>query len=275
MSDLLLSEELRELARRARDSSGELIYLDVGVRDGLAPTWNALARAGLVKAYGFDPAADHVAELASQTGSIEYLPIALGDYNGRRRLIHTFMPGCSSFLEPNAELLRTYPASKIFEVVGESEVEVRTLDHLVSTNIVPAPRILKLDTQGFELPILKGALGVLPNVVCLELETQFKPIYRGQALFPEVNAFLDEQGFILRQLVANGPYEGEFLEANAFFSRRPSLNEDLNLIRLWQVACEVESPKFLAQMDDWHPSWRSYLTPEQVELRQRLFGPLR
>lgn len=266
--------ELEHLARRAQQHSGDLVYFDVGARDGLSPAWEMLAHLQLIKAYGFDPAADHIEELRSRNDPVEYLPIALGDCNDRKRLIHTFMPGCSSFLEPNFDLLQHYPASKIFEVVGESEVEVRTIEHLVNTNVVPPPRILKLDTQGFELPVLKGALAVLPHVICIELETQFKPLYRGQALFPEVKGFLDDQGFILRQLSVNGPYEGEFLEANAYFSRRPTLDGHLDLIRLWQTACGIESPQFLAQMDDWKPGWKTNLTSEQMELRRRLFGPL-
>jgi FkbM family methyltransferase len=271
----LPDEELALLAARARESLGPLVYIDVGARDGLAGAWDALARAGLVQAYGFDPAAEHVAGLARRDAHVEYLPVAVGEHSGRARLVHTLMPGCSSFLEPNFDLLRDYPACRIFEVVGESEVEVRTLDELVGSGAVPAPRLLKLDTQGSELPILRGARRVLPHVVCIELETQFKPMYRGQALFPEVKAFLEEHGFILRQLRVNGPYEGEFLEADAFFSRRPALDANLDLIRLWEAACGVESPRFLAQMDDWLPEWTTYLTEDQRELRRRLFGPLR
>lgn len=274
MSALAADEELRELALRARSALGELVYFDIGARDGLASSWHGLVRLGLIRAYGFDPAADHLADLASRDVHTRYLPFALGETNGRQRLVHTFMPGCSSFLEPNLELLRDYPAHKIFEVVGESEVEVRTLDHLVARGLVPKPHLLKLDTQGSELPILRGAVETLPHVVCIELEVQLKPMYRGQALFPEVKEFLDGHGFILRQLRVNGPYEGELLEADAFFSRRPRLDERLTLIRLWQQACGIESPKFLAQMDDWLPEWRAYLTADQVELRERLFGPL-
>jgi len=274
MRPILPNKEICEIATRARETLGELVYFDIGARDGLSERWDGMARAGFIDAYGFDPAAEHVAQLRERDGHVKYLPVAVGDHNGRRRLIHTFMPGCSSFLAPNLELLKQYPAHKIFEIVGDSEVEVRTLDDLVGRQVVPPPRLLKLDTQGFELPILCGALQVLPKVVCIELETQFKPIYQGQALFPEVKAFLEEHGFILRQLRVNGPYEGEFLEADAFFSRRPMLDDNLNLIRLWQTVCDIESPKFLAQMDDWLPEWKVYLTAEQRELRSRLFGPL-
>lgn len=267
-------EILLALGCRVRQRRGVPVYLDIGVRDGLAGSWDQLARAGLLRAYGFDPAADHVQELARRDPHVQYLPLALGERAERRRLNHTFMPGCSSFLEPNHELLREYPSRKIFEVVGHSEIDVHALDDLVSAGKVPPPDILKIDTQGFELPILRGAIHTLEGVSCIELETQFKPMYQGQALFGEVKEFLERQGFILRHLRVNGPYEGEFLEADAFYSRRPALDSRLDLIRLWQSACAIESPSFLAQMNDWLPAWLEYLTDEQRELCRRLFGRL-
>ncbi|MBX9786315.1 MAG: FkbM family methyltransferase [Alphaproteobacteria bacterium] len=267
-------QELEKIAKRAKESFGEIVYFDVGARDGLISTWDSLAKTSYIQAYGFDPAKDHISSLSDRDNHVKYFPFALGERHERKRLIHTFMPGCSSFLEPNFELLKNYPAHKIFEVVGESEVEVHALDDLIASGKVPQPHILKIDTQGFELPILKGCSSTLSNVVCIELETQFKEMYKTQALFPEVKAFLEEHGFILRQLLVNGPYEGEFLEADAYFSKRPSLNDNIDVIRLWQTACGISSPKFLSQMDDWLPEWKVYLTEDQTELRNRLFGPL-
>lgn len=266
--------EIEKIAKRAQESFGDLIYFDIGARDGLIPTWDHLAKKGLIKAYGFDPAEEHVSSLSSRDNHVKYFPFALGEKRERKRLVHTFMPGCSSFLEPNLELLQNYPAHKIFEIVGESEVEVHALDQLISMGKVPQPHILKIDTQGSELPILKGCASALSEVVCIELETQFKEMYKGQALFPEVKEYLEDKGFILRQLLVNGPYEGEFFEADAFFSKPPRLDKNIDVIRLWQTACGISSPKFLSQMDDWIPEWKSYLTEEQLLLRERLFGPL-
>jgi FkbM family methyltransferase len=272
MDEVFSYENVKKIALDAKNTFGNIVYFDIGARDGLASSWDSLARDGLIDAYGFDPAKDHVFSLTCRDNHIKYLPFALGDKNEKKRLILTYMPGCSSFLEPNLELLKDYPAHKIFEVVGETEVEVRTIDHLVDTGVIPAPHILKIDTQGFELPVLKGASSILSNVICIQLETQFKPMYKGQALFQEIKEFLEGYGFILRQLLVNGPYEGEFLEADAFFSKRPLLDKTIDVIRLWQTSCEISSPKFLAQMDDWLPEWKAYLTEEQIQLRKRLFG---
>lgn len=268
------THELDKISLRVRKNFGEIVYFDIGARGGLITAWDTLAKSGFIQAYGFDPAQEHISSLAHRDRHVTYLPFALGDKNERRRLIHTFMPACSSFLEPNFELLENYPARKAFEVVGESEAEVRTLDHLVNSGVLPKPHILKIDTQGFELPILKGSESTLANVVCIQLETHLKPMYKTQALFPEILEFLEKHGFILRQLLVNGPYEGEFLEADAFFSKRPLLDENIDIIRLWQTACGISSPKFLFQMEHWLPEWKTYLTNEHLELRHRLFGQI-
>lgn len=112
----------------------------------------------------------------------------------------------------------------------------------------------------------------LDDVVGIELEAHFKPMYKGQALLPQIKAFLEENGFILRELRPNRPYEGEILEVDALFSRRPALNDSIQLLRFWQLATELNSPKFLSQMTDWEDDWLGGLIDEQIALRQRLFG---
>lgn len=270
----MTKERFIKLAKRANETFGEIVYFDIGARDGLISEWDKLAKSGYIKAFGFDPAASHISDLSERDNHVTYLPCAIGEKKERRTLIHTFMPGCSSFLKPNMELLKSYPAHKIFEIVGQSEVDVDSIDRLVAAGQLPSPHVLKIDTQGFELPILRGCADSLSSVVCIQLETQFKEMYVGQALFPEIKEFLEEKGFILRQLLVNGPYEGEFFEADAFFSRRPALDKNIDLIRLWQEACKISSPKFLSQMDDWLPEWKTNLTQEQVDLRHCLFGEI-
>jgi Methyltransferase FkbM domain len=59
---------------------------------------------------------------------------------------------------------------------------------------------IKLDTQGSELEILQGGVRALAGVRCVEVEVEFNPIYRGQPLFYEVDAFMRGQGFVLWKL---------------------------------------------------------------------------
>ncbi len=49
-------------------------------------------------------------------------------------------------------------------------VPIRTLDALVAERQLPAPYLIKLDTHGYELPILAGAAGIMPQPAALIVE---------------------------------------------------------------------------------------------------------
>jgi hypothetical protein len=81
----------------------------------------------------------------------------------------------------------------------------------------------------------------------------------------------ENKGFILRALRPNGPYEGELLEVDAFFSRpRPSTN-DWCSSGYGSLATELKSSLFLSQMTDWLVG----LSEKQVELRPGSLAPER
>lgn len=75
------------------------------------------------------------------------------------------------------------------------EVPLRTLDSLVYAGELDRPDLVKLDVQGYELEVLRGAATVLENAEVLVLELSFRRLYAGQPLAHEVIAFLGRQGF--------------------------------------------------------------------------------
>jgi FkbM family methyltransferase len=78
------------------------------------------------------------------------------------------------------------------------EVKTETLDSLLKRHSAfTKPCFLKLDTQGYELEILKGAEKTLPHVQAILLEASLLPINSGCPLIAEVIRFLDEKGFQL------------------------------------------------------------------------------
>lgn len=95
----------------------------------------------------------------------------------------------SSVLEENT----SYNRKKV-------EIPMKTLDSVFSdykgdekfSNI-----FLKLDTQGFEVEVLKGASETLENVEFILLELSTLNFNKGAPLFQEVSSFLFEKGFLL------------------------------------------------------------------------------
>jgi hypothetical protein len=59
------------------------------------------------------------------------------------------------------------------------------------------PEALKLDVQGLELAVLRGAGAALDRVLLVESEVEFNLLYERQPLFGEIDEFLRQRGFFL------------------------------------------------------------------------------
>ena len=104
----------------------------------------------------------------------------------------------SSLLEISSDLARI--ANEASEV-GQIEVETRRLDEVVeSLGLKFGRAFLKMDTQGSELTILRGATGVLPGIVGLQVEMSCVALYDKQVLDDEIRAFALKEGFELWDL---------------------------------------------------------------------------
>jgi FkbM family methyltransferase len=71
-----------------------------------------------------------------------------------------------------------------------------TLDELIRDGRFEPPFLLKLDVQGFELEVLKGATEVLPQSEVVVLETSLLEYNKGAPLFDGVIAFMKAAGFV-------------------------------------------------------------------------------
>jgi FkbM family methyltransferase len=72
-----------------------------------------------------------------------------------------------------------------------------TLDDIVARHNLSSPLGVKIDVQGHEAAVIEGAGDTLADAVFLECEMSLRPIYQGQALFPEMLARLADLGFAL------------------------------------------------------------------------------
>ena len=83
------------------------------------------------------------------------------------------------------------------EILDEVDADVNTLDRWTSEHDVVRVDAMKLDTQGHELQILRGAVSVLSSVRAIEVEVCFNPIMDGTPLYGEVDRWLRERDFVL------------------------------------------------------------------------------
>jgi FkbM family methyltransferase len=176
-----------------------LVVLDVGCRWGFEEKWKELGPH--VRLIGFDAdAAECQALSATATGGVTYVAAALGAAPGPAKLYVTREPACSSLYPPDPELIAERPELACTALASVVDVELTTLDIWGAESGVGAVDVLKLDTQGSELDILRGGERLLGSVRALEIEVELNPIYRGQPLFGDIDRHLRERGFVLWRL---------------------------------------------------------------------------
>lgn len=98
------------------------------------------------------------------------------------------------------------------------ELEADTLDNQFKENQINDVDLIKLDTQGSELLILKGSTGILNNpVIGVESEIEFVDVYKDQPLFSEVDLFLRKYGFHLMEIIRSKywkrPIDNKFVKS--------------------------------------------------------------
>jgi len=115
-------------------------------------------------------------------------------------------------------------ASSILEEHIPQKVPVRffpmqTIDEIVRSKVVAAPDFLKLDVQGYELEVLKGALKTLPQVSAVLAEVNLIDIHRGAPLLDELVLFMRDGGFLAYDIcgLARRPLDRALWQADFIF----------------------------------------------------------
>lgn len=180
--------------------SDDIVVVDVGCRWGFADQF--VDELSSFRLFGFDPDKNECDRLSNLYNSdrVTLVPLGLGDTIGSAKLYLTKEPACSSLFQPNKQLIDSCPALECAREVGQIDIELTTLDSWAKQAQLSHIDYLKIDTQGAELLVLKGAEKILSTVRVIEVEVEFNPIYNEQPLFSDVDIYLRKQGFVLWKL---------------------------------------------------------------------------
>jgi FkbM family methyltransferase len=102
-----------------------------------------------------------------------------------------------------------------------SAVPATTIDHEVASRSLPGPYLIKLDTHGYELPILQGAENTLPRTELLIVEVYNFTLCQGALRFYEMCTHLAQLGFRPIDLCdpMYRPHDGVLWQCDMFFAR--------------------------------------------------------
>ena len=173
-----------------------LNLIDVGARWGRSAVWDGIIAKSEILC--FEPDAEEAARLNGiAPPNVKYVPVALGSADGELDIHVTRQRACSSAYPPIAKLYENYP--DLFDTAPEKieRVRCRTLDGVLTERAIETVDCIKVDTQGSELNILKGATKALASCALLDIEVIFNPLYEGQPLFCDIDRFMRDHGFTL------------------------------------------------------------------------------
>ena len=192
--DQSLAQHLMELFKRCRINC----VLDVGANVG---RYGTLLRNGGYRGriVSFEPAAEPFAALEQASAADpdwQSMRVGLGSRSESKVLNQMESSAFSSFHRPNEYGSERF--STVIKVRGTEEVAVTTLPQVWPDILagIPEPRVfLKMDTQGYDLEIFRGAYDVLAYVCGIQAEISLKPIYDGTPDLIEMLSEFRDQGF--------------------------------------------------------------------------------
>jgi FkbM family methyltransferase len=152
--------------------------IDIGVQGGIHRRWNALE--DHLELWAFDALKDVIDELSErnqQPDRRRYIHMGIGSEDGERLFERVSNPYGSAFLPMIAteDQIGRNSDGKIPD--NWSRVQIRRLDTLYAEGTIGPVDALKMDCEGFEIEIVKGAQCYLSEsgVFAVESETHFFP----------------------------------------------------------------------------------------------------
>jgi FkbM family methyltransferase len=180
--------------------------LDIGVAYGTPELYRQFPAAHFLL---FEPTVEArpaMEEIAAQYRATLF-HLALGSSDGELTLhVRRDLEG-SSLLEEVSEV----------DIATEYAVPVRRLDGLVDT--VERPALAKIDVQGYEMEVLKGMVGLLPQIDAVLVEVSTIAALKGGAEVREVFAFFTDRGWSLAEVagLSRRPLDGALAQMDLLF----------------------------------------------------------
>jgi FkbM family methyltransferase len=191
--------------------STPIVALDIGARNAFVDTrWIALPP-DMVRLRGFEPdpgECDALNQKAKAEGlDFHFHPIALAERTGLMDFYRYAEEAANSFYPANRSLVerfcygRKLPLSSQFKLIEKRTIKAKSIADWASETRVTGIDFCKLNVQGAELDILRGAGPLLDSVLGIVAEQTFNVTYIGAPLFGEVYEFIRGAGFSMFDVI--------------------------------------------------------------------------
>jgi FkbM family methyltransferase len=208
--------------RKVLSEIGCDFIIDVGANRGQFSLVSQLVKPGMsIVAFEPIPAeAEVFRHVTSGFENIRLHQVAIGDKADEAE-IHLSRRADSSSLLPIGEMQKNlFPST---DEVGTEKVPVKRLDDFKSEWERYSRILLKIDVQGFELSVLRGAIETLKYCAHVYVECSSVELYVGQALYREVASFLEGQGFRSQFRFNETVVDGQLIQADYLFTPQQCL----------------------------------------------------
>ncbi len=225
-------------AKQGMFAQDPMVVVEVGYRPDIEDRWEVYGKDVERSVFGLSER--EVGCLSAPQGRSErverFVPLMISDREEIVSVYATRDPRYGTAGAPvHAALASRFKEGQPYLEFEERAMKAVTLDALVSAKQISRPTFLKIDMEGAELKILKGASQALSETVLgVSVEMSLQPLRKSAPSFEEVRAYLADRGFSMfdmkleywtRGLVAphDGPNawqgRGQAMKCRAIFLR--------------------------------------------------------
>lgn len=197
-----------EIGAILHSENRKLTICDIGARAGAASYWDCLGDS--LHVVGFEPDKKECADLCrvNKESGYKFYPYAIHENSGRRKFMITNSPSSSGFDAIDPKFSRRFPTLPINNsVVSSINIDTISMDEFIlgEGKEVDEMSFLKIDTEGSELAVLKGAKETLrkKKVLGIMVEVWWEQGIKQCPPFAELDTFLRSQGFHFFDLSLN------------------------------------------------------------------------
>jgi FkbM family methyltransferase len=164
--------------------------------------YSKLIKQHKARVIGFEPNPEECEKLNREIGPPHrFYPNFVGD-GQPATYYETNYTMTGSLFEPNTPLLEKFNnLAELTTLVATHPIETSRLDDIEGIEDID---FIKIDVQGSEINVFKGASKALKSAVVIQTEVCFVELYKGQPLFSDIDQYLRSQGYQLHTYLGFG-----------------------------------------------------------------------